>query len=123
MSEIVYQHLQPAINLGLDEFKFWEMTVAEVSRWEEGAMWRLKSKAQFDYVLADLIGISSARMMSDDVKYPSLEDAYPNLFEQTPDEIMEQKKEEEIATQNLNRFMEFAMRHNAMMTKGESDGS
>ena len=80
MSEIVYQHLQPAINLGLDEFKFWEMTVAEVSRWEEGAMWRLKSKAQFDYVLADLIGISSARMMSDDVKYPSLEDAYPNLF-------------------------------------------
>lgn len=123
MSEIVYQHLQPAINLGLDEFKFWEMTVAEVSRWEEGAMWRLKSKAQFDYVLADLIGISSARMMSDDVKYPSLEDAYPNLFEQTPDEIMEQKKEEEIATQNLNRFMEFAMKHNAMMTKGESDGS
>lgn len=123
MSEIVYRHLQPAINLGLDEFKFWEMTVAEVSRWEEGAMWRLKSKAQFDYVLADLIGISSARMMSDDVKYPSLEDAYPNLFEQTPDEIMEQKKEEEIATQNLNRFMEFAMKHNAMMTKGESDGS
>ena len=123
MSEIVYQHLQPAINLGLDEFKFWEMTVAEVSRWEEGAMWRLKSKAQFDYVLADLIGISSARMMSDDVKYPSLENAYPNLFEQTPDEIMEQKKEEEIATQNLNRFMEFAMKHNAMMTKGESDGS
>ena len=123
MSEIVYQHLQPVINLGLDEFKFWEMTVAEVSRWEEGAMWRLKSKAQFDYVLADLIGISSARMMSDDVKYPSLEDAYPNLFEQTPDEIMEQKKEEEIATQNLNRFMEFAMKHNAMMTKGESDGS
>ena len=123
MSEIVYQHLQPAINLGLDEFKLWEMTVAEVSRWEEGAMWRLKSKAQFDYVLADLIGISSARMMSDDVKYPSLEDAYPNLFEQTPDEIMEQKKEEEIATQNLNRFMEFAMKHNAMMTKGESDGS
>ena len=123
MSEIVYQHLQPAINLGLDEFKFWEMTVAEVSRWEEGAMWRLKSKAQFDYVLADLIGISSARMMSDDVKYPSLEDAYPNLFEQTPDEIMEQKKEEEIATQNLNRFMEFAMKHNTMMTKGESDGS
>lgn len=123
MSEIVYQHLQPAINLGLDEFKFWEMTVAEVSRWEEGAIWRLKSKAQFDYVLADLIGISSARMMSDDVKYPSLEDAYPNLFEQTPDEIMEQKKEEEIATQNLNRFMEFAMKHNAMMTKGESDGS
>ena len=86
-------------------------------------MYRLKTKAQFHYILADLIGISSARMMSDDVKYPSLEDAYPNLFEQTPDEIMEQKKEEEIATQNLNRFMEFAMKHNAMMTKGESEQS
>lgn len=37
--------LQPAINLGLDEERFWEMTVAEVERYTDGAIWRLKSQA------------------------------------------------------------------------------
>lgn len=95
------------------------MTIAEVARWQEGAMWRLKSKAQFDYILADLIGISAGRMASNDVKYPTIEDAYPNLFND------EDKKEEhddaEIATNNINRFLQFAMAHNAAMTKGGED--
>lgn len=95
------------------------MTIAEVARWQEGAMWRLKSKAQFDYILADLIGISAGRMASNDVKYPAIEDAYPNLFND------EDKKEEhddaEIATNNINRFLQFAMAHNAAMTKGGED--
>ena len=57
------------------------MTVAEVERWQEGAVFRLKSKAQFNYILADLIGFSVSRMMSKDVKYPAIEDVYPELFE------------------------------------------
>ena len=56
------------------------MTIAEVARWQEGAMWRLKSKAQFDYILADLIGISAGRMASNDVEYPAIKDVYPDLF-------------------------------------------
>lgn len=95
------------------------MTVAEVIRYEEGAMWRMKQKAQFDYALANLIGISSARMMSSDVKYPAIEDAYPDLFVKPKEE---EKVEEDIVIQNsVNRFMEFAMRHNAMMKKGEGE--
>ena len=116
LTEIAYSHLQPSINLGLDESKFWEMTIAEIIRYQEGAIWRMKQKAQFDYALANLIGISSARMMSSDVNYPPIEDAYPNLFEKTKEE----DEPEDIVVQNsVNRFMEFALRHNAMM-KGEN---
>lgn len=122
MSEIVYAHLQPSINLGLEESKFWDMTLAEVIRFEDGAMWRMQMKAQSDYTLANLIGVSTARIMSSDVQYPSVMEAYPWLFEK---EIAEEKKKEqemEIATQNsINRFMEFALRHNSMMGKEEGD--
>ena len=120
MSQSIYRLLQPSINLGLDESKFWEMTVAEVERWQEGAVFRLKSKAQFDYILADLIGVSVSRMMSKDVEYPSIEDVYPELFET---EKEEHDEEAEIAQNNINRFMEFALKHNAMMKKGESEQS
>ena len=95
------------------EFDFWNMTPGEVERFCEGAMWRLKSQAQFDYMLADLIGVSSARMMSNEVKFPTLEEAYPGLFERKPDEV-KALEEEELRIQNsTNRFLEFAMKHNA----------
>jgi hypothetical protein len=89
------------------------MTPGEIQRYNEGALWRLKSKAQFDYMLANLIGVSSARMMSNDVKFPSLEEAYPSLFEAKTDEV-KALEEEELRIQNsTNRFLEFAMKHNA----------
>lgn len=117
MTEITYSHLQPSINLGLDEDKFWTMTIAEVVRYEEGAIWRMKQKAQFDYALANLIGISSARMMSSEVNYPKIEDAYPNLFEKPKEE--EDPQEEIVVRNSVNRFMEFAMRHNNSMKRKE----
>ena len=87
---------------------------------KRGAVFRLKSKAQFDYILADLIGVSVSRMMSKDVEYPAIEDVYPELFEK---EKEEHDEEAEIAQNNINRFMEFALKHNAMMKKGEENGS
>ena len=96
------------------------MTLAEIVRWEKGAIYRLKEKAQFDYILADLIGISAGRFIAENVKYPTIEDAYSGLF----DEKKEKHNDEAVVAQNnINRFMEFAMKHNAMMKKGESDGS
>ena len=96
------------------------MTLAEVVRWEKGAIFRLKSKAQFDYILADLIGISVGSKFSDKIEYPTIEKAYSGLFDEQKEE---QNNEEIIAQNNVNRFMEFALRHNAMMKKGEEDGS
>lgn len=89
------------------------MTPGEVERYTNGALWRLKTQAQFDYMLADLIGVSSARMMSNEVKFPTLEEAYPGLFEKKPEEV-KALEEEELRIQNsTNRFMEFALKHNA----------
>lgn len=89
------------------------MTPGEIKRYNEGAFWRMKSRAQFDYMLADLIGISSARMLSNEVKFPTLEEAYPGLFEKKPEEIKELEEEQKRITDSTNRFLEFAMKHNA----------
>lgn len=122
MYDIAYSLLQPCINLGLEEEKFWEMTVAELNRYVEGGLWRLKSKASLDYALANLIGISAARMMSKDVEYPSLEEAYPELFAAEREEAEKRQKAEEIAIKNsTNRFLEFAMKHNAMKRREVGD--
>ncbi len=94
------------------------MTLAEIVRWEKGAIYRRKEKAQFDYILADLIGISAGRFICKDVEYPAFEDAYSGLFNE---QKQEQDNEEEIAQKNINRFLQFAQAHNAAMTKGGED--
>ena len=95
------------------------MTVAEIERYLEGAVWRLKTKAQFDYSLADLVGASIARVFSSDVEYPTLYQAYDGLF---AEEAEEKRKadaiEEETMTKSKNNFLAFAMAHNARMNKG-----
>lgn len=91
------------------------MTVAEVERYLNGAVWRMKTQSQFDYALANLIGISVGRIVASDIDYPSIEEVYPNLYE---DEIKNKPPEEEIVmTNSVNRFLEFAMKHNAKIQK------
>lgn len=97
------------------------MTVAEIERYAKGALARRKEKAQFDYVLADLIGISAARMMSKDVTYPDIEEVYPYLFTKTIQEARQERKAEIAAQNSVNRFLEFAQKHNSKMKKGESE--
>lgn len=111
--------LQPSIDLGLSEFDFWEMTVAEIERFSKGAIWRLKRQAQFDYSLADLIGVSVGRILSKDIEYPDIYEVYPELFDKEISEQRKQQEEEEIRQQNsLNNFLAFAMQHNSNMRKG-----
>lgn len=122
MKDIVWQFLQPAINVGLTEFDFWEMTLAEVQRYIEGAVWRMRTQAQYDYTLSNLIGISVGRVVSNEVHLPSIEEAYPNLFEEVSEEEVSAKEEEIAITNSTNRFMEFALRHNASVKqKGENN--
>lgn len=95
------------------------MTVAEVQRYMEGAIWRMKSQAQFDYILANLIGVSVSRIMSKDVKYPNIEEVYPELFEDIIKEKRRQKEEEIKINQSVNNFMAFAMKHNSKRKERE----
>ncbi len=113
--------LQPAINCGLLEKDFWEMTVAEIERYVEGWTWRQKIQAQFDYNLSNLIGISVGRIIANDSSFPTLEEAYPGLFgdEQEADYPTE---EERITEQSINNFLAFAQQHNARK-KGLDNGN
>lgn len=40
-----------------------------------------KERAQFDYILANLIGISVSRVHNKSNKMPEIEKVYPNLFD------------------------------------------
>jgi hypothetical protein len=95
------------------------MTKAEVERYLEGAVWRMKQQAQFDYSLANLIGASVARVLDSKNKFPELYDVYPGLFEE---EIKEREQVDTVTTNSMNNFMAFAMAHNAKVkNKGVED--
>lgn len=63
-----------------------------------------KEKAKFDYQLANLIGISVARIYNKSVEYPEIQQIYPKLFE----EEVKQNNDE----LTIMRFMQFAQQHN-----------
>lgn len=93
------------------------MTVAEIQRYVEGAQYRMRVQAQYDYILGNLIGISVGRCVSKDATYPPIETVYPSLFEAPSQEELEQEEEQKQITNSTNRFMEFAMKHNARFRK------
>lgn len=109
--------LQPAINCGLAESDFWDMTKAEIERYMEGAAWRIKMRAQFDYKLADLLSFSVARVISENVHFPTLQEAYPDMFDEDTKQQEEKIKEAKMES-SINNFLAFAQKHNAKISKG-----
>ena len=71
-------------------------------------------KAQYDYQLADLIGISVSRLISSNAKYPDIADVYPTLFEKEEEPVVK----DDTMTISQNRFLAFAQAHNARIQKG-----
>lgn len=68
-----------------------------------------QEKATFDYVLADLIGKSIARVYHSSNKMPEISEVYPTLFDS---QEVEQKKAEKKAELSALRFKQFAASHN-----------
>lgn len=89
------------------------MTIAELRRAIESKKRlqeiTLKEKATFDYIQADLIGRSLARIYSSSNKMPTLAEAYPSLFnaEEIAEKIQERKQELSVL-----RFKQFAQSYN-----------
>lgn len=81
----MFQYLDAALDLGLMERDFWEMSLAELNRFFKSRKrleeTKQKTRASFDYILADLIGRSNARLYSSSAKYPQITDIYPTLFD------------------------------------------
>lgn len=98
-----------ALDYGLSENEFWEMTFAEIERALASKRRQEQRRASFDYILADLIGRSVARVHNSSNTMPTLAEAYPTLFDR-------QAEEEEIQAQkdklSVLRFKQFAQSYN-----------
>lgn len=90
------------------------MTFAEIERAIDSNVrvekQREKEKAVNDYILADLIGKSIARIYSATNKMPSIEEAYPTLF----DASNKQAQQDNISA---IRFRQFAESYNKRWAK------
>ena len=98
------------------------MTLAEAIRAIESKKRQQKAAAQekaaMDYMLADLIGRSVARIHSSANKMPSLAEAYPSLFDDA--EIVEKRQEEKDKLSAL-RFKIFAQSFNTKLGVKKAD--
>ena len=95
------------------------MTLAELTREIDSKkrqqIERAREKASFDYILADLIGRSIARIHSSSNKLPTLAETYPSLFVATEIEEEIQKKKDELSAA---RFKQFAASFNTKLKGG-----
>ena len=76
---------------------------------------RAQEKASFDYILADLIGRSVARVQSSANKMPEIGEVYPSLFDS---EEIKQRKQEKQAELSALRFKLFAESYNKKFKQG-----
>jgi hypothetical protein len=116
----VYKWLETALDYGISEECYWNMTLAELDREIESRKRqqreKAKEKASFDYILADLIGRSVARIHSSSNKMPSIAEAYPSLFVAEEIEAQQQQKKDELS---ILRFKQFTQSFNKRF-KGDS---
>lgn len=89
------------------------MTIAELERAiaSKRRVQKLQAqeKASFDYIMADLIGRSIARIQSSANRMPEIGEVYPSLFDS---EEIKQKKQEKQAELSVLRFKLFAESYN-----------
>ena len=104
---------------GIREEDFWSMSIAELERQINACkaiqQREEKRRASYDYILADLIGRSVARIYQKK-HYPEIHEVYPNLF--TKEEVAEKKQEKKTELSAL-RFKQFAHSFNNRFNKEE----
>ena len=112
-----YKWLEIALDYGIDETNYWDMTLAEVIRAIESKKRKQKLQAQerasYDYILADLIGRSVSRIYSNSTRLPQIYEVYPTLFDGVEMEEQKQQKQMEISA---IRFKLFAQSYNKKHT-------
>lgn len=115
LEAFIYDLLDSALDYGIKEKDFWEMTPGEVGR-EIKSKEKLKrleaqEKASFDYIQAGLIGKYLSVVMSGKGTIPPIEEAYAGLF----DDVIKQQQEERARKQaelSALRFRQFAQTYN-----------
>lgn len=122
MYEITQKWLPNALDIGISENDFWEMTFGELERAAQSHLRTKKREAQekasYDYALADLIGRSVARIYSSTATYPDISEIYPTIFDSK--EIAERKKQQQMELSAM-RFKQFAASYNNRFKGGGKD--
>lgn len=112
------QWLENVLDWGISEQQFWTSTLAELTRLIESKKRIQKREAQekasYDYILADLIGRSIARIHSSANKLPELAEVYPTLFDAEEAQEKRQEKKDELS---VLRFKQFAQSYNKQFNK------
>ena len=106
--------LNNALDYGITEAEFWDMTIAELDRAtaskDRVRQLELKEQATMDYILAMLIGRAFAVSMDSKAKMPDIYEAYPSIFDTAKER--EQKKQEQKNQLSALRFKQFAKSFN-----------
>lgn len=89
---------------------YWFLTLAEISQVITAQRAKIKTKAAMDYRLADLMAASLGRLVDDEVKFPSIHEAYPGLFEAPVPQYEDSKMLKE-------RLLQFAIQHGATLNE------
>ena len=107
-----------ALDIGIVESDFWEMTIGEVNRRVESFnrmyMAKQKQKATIDYSTAVFLGGLIANVIGGEGKITPIEEVYPALFEEERKELA-QARQNEI---NVANFLDFAAKHNLNYKQG-----
>ena len=105
--------------MGITENEFWEMTMAELQRAlasrKRVALEQARQKANYDYILADLIGRSIGRIYSSSTRIPDISEVYPTLFDTA--EVAEARAAKQAELSAL-RFKQFADSYNKRFLGG-----
>ena len=119
-ADFIYKWLDNALDYGISENEFWNMTLSELTRAIESKKRvdkvRLQEKANFDYILANLIGKSISRIYSSSNKMPDISEVYPTLFDSKE---IEEKKQENKNKLSALRFKQFADSFNSKFKKSQ----
>lgn len=122
MEEFIDRLLDSALDHGISEFDFWEMTPGEVNRSIQSRnrvrKIEAQEKASYDYIQACLIIKGIGITLGGKGTFPGLEEAYPSIFT----DVMKAKNEE-IQEQKINlsalRFKQFAQSYNTKFKNKE----
>jgi hypothetical protein len=111
--------LDNALDWGITEDQFWNMTVGELDRLVSSKQrqeeHKLKERATMDYTLALLIG-RAMRGSDEENPFPELYEVYPKLFFEELKQ-QEEKQAERQAELSAIRFIQFAESFNSKFDK------
>lgn len=108
------------LDLGISEFDFWNMTLREIENYARSKQrvrrMENQEKATYDYIQATLIIKGVGLVLGSKEEFPSVEQAYPGVFEDLVEKKQEELQEKKNKLSAL-RFRQFAQSYNNKFVK------